>query len=398
VTPRTHYLNSDFDIGLRPRPRRLERSALERQVRELSAQALLGAEEGSSVLVRVELPEAFPRYLAESGLPTPRILVHPAFDASCTLDPFGWSGEAIELNRRSAAPARHPPLELIRRVNSRSFALELQAELGVEDPGSVLVESAAELESLLARSAAAAWVLKAEHGNAGLANRRLGPDGLGPADRRFVERCFAEDDRLLVERWLPRGRDWCVVFDVPFDARTLRMHETVCTRDGALIGALFDPLGNDAVPWAAELGVGAERIAARLEQLGYFGSACFDAFDWLDGDRRRLRSLVDLNGRRSMSAAAYRCWQGVAPDRFVYYRFFNWRKLDLPDELPRALDALGRHRFDRSQRRGILLAAPLTVGDAGRWWRPTKLAVLFVADDRPGAFALERAFRDRLER
>jgi 3,4-dihydroxy 2-butanone 4-phosphate synthase/GTP cyclohydrolase II len=49
----THYLNSEFDLSLRPRPMQLDRPKLVRQVRELSLQGLLGARADDAVLVRV---------------------------------------------------------------------------------------------------------------------------------------------------------------------------------------------------------------------------------------------------------------------------------------------------------------------------------------------------------
>lgn len=397
-SPTTHYLNSDFDLTLRPRPRQLALPRLVRQVRELSVQALLGAQAGDSVLVQVELPPEFLAHLGGCGLPVPALLRHPAIDPVKRFRPFGWSAEAIELNRMHRRPAKHPTLEVVRRVNSRSLALELEAQLEPRGaPGSV-VESAAELESFLARAPAGSeWVVKAEHGHAGLANRRLRAPGLAPADRRFVEARFAEDDRLVVEPWLPREHDWSVVFDVPFDRATLRIHETVNTRDGALIGALFEPGGGAATPWDAALAGMAERVSSKLKDEGYFGPVCVDAFSWRDRARSGLRVLVDLNCRRSMSDGAHRLWQRLAPERSFYYRFFNRGKLSLPDELASALDALGPRRYEPGQRRGILLLSPLHVSAEGERWRPAKLAVAFVADGRPQILELERWFRRRFE-
>jgi hypothetical protein len=396
-SPTAHYLNSDFDLSLRPRPRQVGNPALVRQVRELSVQALLGASDRDSVLVRAEVPREFLAHLAESGLPVPRLLRHPEVDPVAHFRPFGWSAEAIELNRLHERPAEHPPLSSIRRVNSRSLALELEADLAPEGPSGTVVESPAELDAFLARAPAAIeWVVKSEHGHAGLANRRLGRPRLTPADRRFVDDRFAEDDRLVVEPWLARERDWCVVFDVPFDRSALRVHETLCTRDGALIGALFDP-GGDPGTWSEDLAATAERVASKLDAEGYFGAVCVDAFTWREGDRLRLRPFVDLNCRRSMSDGAYRLWRRWAPERTLYYRFFNRRKLSLPAELPRALAALGQHRYDRAERRGILLVSPLQLGAAAQTWRPGKVAVIFVADERSGVFELERWFRDRFE-
>ena len=199
---------------------------------------------------------------------------------------------------------------------------------------------------------------------------------------------FAENDHLLIEPWLPRERDWCVVFGIPFVADTLRIHETICTRDGALIGALFEPDGPETLQDSRELAGLAKGIASRLDREGYFGPACFDAFRWRDGERVRVRGLTDLNCRRSMSDVAHRSWRRLCADHALYYRFFNRRKLTLPRELSKGLEALGELAYDASSRCGILLASPLHFA---------KLAVILIAGDRTGIFAVEREFRARFE-
>ena len=141
----------------------------------------------------------------------------------------------------------------------------------------------------------------------------------------------------------------------------------------------------------------AERVAAGLDREGYFGPVCVDAFSWRDGDRSKLRAFVDLNCRLSMSDAAHRSWRRLAPERTLFYRFFNRRKIDFPKELPEALAALGERRYDRDSRRGILLASPLRLGAGGESWRPGKLAFFFVADGRSATFELKRWFRERFE-
>ena len=384
----THYLNAEFDLGLRARPRLLH-PRLMRQVNELSVQAVLGAEPGDAALVRTRVPEEFLEHLGACGVPVPRVLVHPEVDPLSRLRPFGWSTEAIELNLRHHQPTKHPSLASVKRVNSRSFLLELEADLAAQDPPGVVIESRTELEAFLTRAPTASeWLIKAEHSNAGLGNRRVRPPRLATADRGFVDGIFEEDDRLVVEPWRARERDWCVVFDVPFVCSSLRMHETLCTRDGALIGALFEPGGPETMQWSKELFDVAQRVASRLDQEGYFGPACFDAFSWRDGDRVRLRALADLNCRLSMSDGAHRLWRRLAPDRALYYRFFNRRKLSLPADLSQALASLSGERYTASRRHGILFASPLHF---------TKLAVVFVAKNRSEIFVLEQEFRARFE-
>lgn len=373
---------------MRPRPGRVELPALVRQVRELSAQALLGAAPGDAALLRVEVSGAFVDHLGACGLAVPHVLPHPRVDAASQLQPFGWSSEAIELNRRHEQPVEHPPLETIARVNSRSFGLRLEAEVDSAKPMGAVVTGVAQLGAFLARAPLSSeWVIKSEHGNSGLANRRLRATALSDADLGFVDGLLEEDDRLVVEPWLARDRDWCVVFDAPFDPVGFRVHETLCTRDGALIGALFEPGGPEDAP-TDRLAEMAQHTASRLEEEDYFGPVCVDAFNWRDRDRSGLRRLVDLNCRRSMSDAAHRLWRRIAPERCAYYRFFNRRKLSLPADVPATLAALDEQRYDPSRRRGVLLASPPDFG---------KVAMLFVAKDRRGIFEAERAFRSRFE-
>ena len=385
----THYLNAGFDLGLRPRAPRGGLSRLDLRVRELSVQGFLGATPGDAVLVLTEVPDEFLQHLDDCGVPVGRVLRSPEVDRSTRFRPFGWSDEAVELNALHDRPEDHPQPSVIRRVNSRSFAVELERELFPESAAAAVVEDVAALESILDRtSPTGEWVVKGEFGNAGLANRRLRAPRLSDADRRFVETQLTESGRVVVERWLQREEDWSVVFDVPFDPTAVRVHETTYTRDGALIGALLE--GGEGQDFACfeELAVAAERVAKRLEAEGYFGPVCMDAFRWRDRGATGLRPLVDLNCRRSMSDGAYRLRQRIAPDRTFYYRFFNPRKIALPRELTAMLDALGDRRYARSKRRGILLASPPD---------HTKVAVIFVAESRREVLELESELRARFE-
>ncbi len=395
-TSHIYYLNSDFDLSLQTHPS--VSPALERQVHELSVQALIGAEETDAAWVRADVPSDFTAYLADNGVPVPELLRHPQIDPARRLRPFGWNQEAIQQNGRCSEPALHPPLSVVRRVNSRSFACGLEAELFPDDARGTFIHSVPELETFLTRALAnSEWVIKAEHANAGLGNHRLRRTRLSDPALRFVNRRLSQDHCLLIEPWLNRTCDRSMVFDVPFDVAQLRIHETVCTDGGALVGSVFDPVPQADVPWRALADAG-ERIAARLDSEGYFGPVCVDAFEWCDGHHTRLRPLVDLNARQAMTDGAYRLWQGLMPDRTLFYRFFNRRKLTaLPNELGRVVDALGSRRYDPSLRRGILLASPLRLGFGGETRMPGKLAVIFAGEIRSEIFALERWFRDAFE-
>lgn len=393
----THYLNADFDVGLWARPRPGPK-ATDRQVRELTALGWLGAAESDRVLTRVEIPDEYREYVRSCGFSMPSTIAHPRIDPRAGFRPFGWSAEAIELNRLHDRPAAHPPLPVVRRVNARGFGLEVERRLDPRAPaGRRISDPDAWARWLEEAAPGTEWVVKSAHANSGLGNRRVRVGALTDPQRAFVLRALARDDHVVVEPWLERERDFSVVFPVPASPGTVRIHEVFCTRDGAHIGSRFAPDPDLAPRDEARLLEAAETIGGELARAGYTGPVCVDAFTWLDGGRRRLRRGTDLNARRSMSEGAYRLWRRHLPDRVLYYRFFNRRKVSIPLDPRDARRELGDRAYDPARRTGVFLAGPPAVVDEGRRIRPSKLALAFVERTREGVHRLEREFRQRFE-
>lgn len=393
-TGTTHYLNADFDLSLRSgAPER--QLKLELQTRELSLQALHLAQPGDSLCLPLSADPDYLDYLQRHELPLPRLLRHPQLEADQELSPFGWNEETIALNASQSKPVAHPPLEVVRRVNSRRFGAELEEELFPREIESHVIRGIGEADDLLRCFARpGGWILKADHANAGLGNRRLRDAELTEADRRFVERRLSENDALVAEPWLDRQRDWSFIFDVPFLAEGFRTHETIMTRDGAFLGALFTPTD----PLEGEFEPIARSVATALGSEGYFGPVCVDALEWNDEGSPRLRRLVDINARRSMSEAGYRLARRLSPAGTSYYRFYNRRKLKLPDSIAELTDSLGERHYDPTSRRGIFIASPLRMSDDDRSWTPGKLAVLLIGRSQSDALEMDRWFRERYER
>ncbi len=392
-----YMVNADFDLSLRrvrqrePRRRRLTR------VREVGLMWLVGLEEGDSVRLEEAPTPEHGELLVQLGMPSPRVTLAPAVRATAHPAPFGWNQEAAELAARYRAAPPHPPLEVVRRVNGRRFAAEIEREL--PRGGDVVGWSGSPdgVQTLLTQAAGEDVVVKAEHGNAGLGNRRLPGARLGPADLAWLERTLVEDEAVIVERWRPRLLDLCAVAEVAPGRGPLgvAVHEVVNTAAGAFVGALYDPVGQAVAAFREELDTAVELTAARLADAGYFGPVAIDAFVWVDRDGRpRLRPLVDLNARRHASEPAARLWRRWFPGRVLYWRLFSRRRLAaLPASTAAACAALGDDMLDPGKGVGALLASPLSAG--GR--PPARLAVAFVAASRGEVFALEARFRERFE-
>jgi hypothetical protein len=397
-----YELNADFDLSLRPRWAGPTSSAAARQLDELALQFVLAGGAEDSVRLPGVLPEEFLASMERNHVAVPRITVRPAVHSGHTFTPFGWNEAAIELNRRYAEPAPHPPLETVRRANGRSFGAAAERELLGPRYHVGECDTVAAVESTLAEATEApdGWLAKSNHSNAGLGNRRLRRRTLSDTDRRWLQATFAEDDRVVLEPWCRRVVDLCTTLELGPDGcvEDFAVHEIVNTAAGAFIGALFEPHSEVIMSWQPDLLRTAEVAASRLAQEGYFGPVCFDSFVWDDRGRRRLRPLADLNARRHMSTAARGLWRRWGEGGVLYWRMFSRRKLQLPDDHERLESILGRDGFCPDSRRGVFVASPLWIAWGGRRSVPRRLGVFFVGGSRHEVLGQESRFRERFER
>jgi hypothetical protein len=391
-----HYLNADFDLSLRERPLSLRQPSLQRAVGAMTVQGLLLGGAGDALLVRAGVPDSFVDYLGRQGIEAPKLLRHPPGDPGMRLCPFGWNGEAIAINDGQRFPVPHPGLEVVRLVNSRVFSATLEKEhLAGEDGGTAFSSTDALAAWLASREDSAdGWVVKADHGNAALGNRRIRGRKLSRGDVLFVDGLLSEDGQAVVEPWRQRLSDLSAVFVLrpSGELEGLRFHETVCTGDGALIGAIFDQAGRE---WPEALHQTAEVVAAELSRRDYFGPVCFDAFTYRRGREQGLRTLVDLNCRRPVSDTVFRFWRDRLAGRTLLWRFFNTRRLR-PD-VEEVLTG-GEEAYHPAGRRGTLLTSPRTIEIDCRPMAAPKLSVAFIGTGREEVLAMESAFRGRFEK
>jgi hypothetical protein len=257
-------------------------------------------------------------------------------------------------------------------------------------------ESVDEIEACVgSRPAEEEWLIKSEHGNAGLGNRRLRSRTLGESDREVMRRLLSEDVCVLLERWRRRVVDISTVFMVNNGAvADLHIYEVVNTADGAYIGSFFGGFGKNLEVWRSSLVDVASKVARRLSDEGYFGPVCLDHFVWSDGTEHRLRPLADLNARLQVSAPMLRLWRSWGGDRVFYWRLFAARKLCLPSDYLELERALGKDAFTARERRGVVITSPFQV--AGRKCR--RFGVLISGASRAEVEAMDRWLRGRFEK
>jgi hypothetical protein len=408
---REFYLNADFDPSLRGAPSLLE-SADPTYLHEMSWHYLFAAGAGDSLIVHRELPGDFLAYLESKGLALPRLVLHPAFTPASLFSPFGWNAHAQGLSARYAEGPAHPDLRIVRIANSRAFNLEVEREWGGADALGRLFQSLDTLETFLAaRDEPLGWVAKGDHGHAGTANRRVPSGPLREADHVALAALFAGHGQVVLEPWHERLMDMSVGFTVGKAGviRDFRGHILLNSRDGAFLGVRILPGRRPPEPWDLALEACAEELGRALDTLGYFGPVGMDAYVWNSPGGPRLRTLVDINARRSMSLPAH----GLAdrmPGKTLLWMWSKPRKLDLPSgyaEFDKRLDGLA---FNPLTREGILAVSPLSYADGrshsdrgrkhpdqGRK-HPKRVGFLLSAGDDAGLDALQAGFSRALGR
>jgi hypothetical protein len=394
---REYLINADFDLSLRPgwTTETIDRRA--RQAGEVPYHLCFLGTKGDSVLVEEELDSAFLAYLERAALPPPRTTVLPSLTTGARLVPFGWNEEAAELNDAYASPAVRPSLEVVRRVNGRRFASLVERELLGVDECLGVFETGAEVEACIgARPDGEEWLIKSEHGNAGLGNRRVRSSRLGRSDRELIRRLLNEDVCVILETWRRRVIDISSVFEIEADGSvsSIEVYEVVNTADGAYLGSIFDHSSDALEGWRAKVTELAETVARRLVAEGYFGPVCLDHFVWEKNGKRTLRPLADLNARLQMSAPFLCLWDSWGRDRVLYWRLFSSRKLRVPSSYGEFEAALGRDAFDPETRRGVLVTSPFQVGGK----RLRRIGVLLSANSRPEVERLDRRLRAQFDR
>lgn len=395
---REYFINADFDLSLRRGRDHSIVDARARQARELSMHQLFLGINGDSILVDEEPEEDFLAYLERLSLPVPSFCVRPDCSAEATFTPFGWNGEAVRLNRGYDLPAEHPPLDVVRQVNSRKWSAALEKDLFGDDVIVGEARGVEELEALLDRDSIheSEWIVKSEHGNSGFGNRRIGNSRLEAADRKAVERLLAEDGCLVVERWRRRITDLVTTFTVDSDGGVdeFLIYEAVNTAAGAFVGDVFDRPSPVVERWRSRLVDAADKVAREIAGEGYFGPVCLDAFVWDDGRGERLRALVEVNARLQVAAAALRLWRLWDCRPVVYWRLFSSKKLLLPKRYDELMAALGDDAFDPLNRRGVLVTSPFKIAER----RPRRIGVLMAGADRESVDGFDRRFRREFEK
>ncbi len=400
--PREFFVNADFDLSLRARWRKAQGSRLARQVSDLAPLFLLAGGPEESLLVDDLPPSAFLDYLSRAGIEHLSPTTRDAPRLNHRFTPFGWNREAAILAQSYTTPPRHPPLDIVQRVNSRLFSARLESELFDDTQAPQVFHELGALKEYLAVTGPThkGWLIKSSHGNAGIGHCRIVSLPMTEEIERTLAELLDEDGALVVERWRDRTADLCASYHVDEDGavHAVHLHESVITSRGSFLGALYGSHSPALERWGDALHETVHSVAQRLATEGYYGPVCQDAFVFSDKGQTHLRPLVEINARLHITypiLERLRSWQRSV---VAYFRFFASKNLTLGSDLTTFEHRFARHRFDPERGHGVLLMTPPSVGEGARAHIPRKQGVLFVGKQQEQLLEMERAFREAFSR
>jgi hypothetical protein len=205
------------------------------------------------------------------------------------------------LERAGARPAAHPPLDVLRRVAHRGFALAL----GPTATGARLVTDSEEVLRLLERpspSTTGEWLLKRVFGFSGRGHRRV-RGAPSEADGAFVQASLRKHGALLIVPWAERLLDVGQHGHLDQHGTLVLGEPTVQHIDpaGAWVETRRPEAGELPAGVAASLADEGRRVGVALFEAGYFGPFGVDGFLFRDAAGfPRLEPRCDVNPRYTM--------------------------------------------------------------------------------------------------
>lgn len=230
------------------------------------------------------------------------------------LEPFAVLPGAREAAQRYGLNAAFPPAEVIRRVNTKSYAVEMRERLEIPNPG-VVVSSHQSLSDVGAKLLGdGPFLIKDEYGVSGRGNQLVETESIL---RRIVQYIAAQVPagkrvRFVLEPYLAKHSDFSCQFRVEQDGRITLISVQELLNRGLAFGASCSISSElrETLERARYFDL-IERMGSLMRTDGYYGDVCVDSMVLLGGE---LAPLVEINARKSMSLIKH------AMDRYLATR------------------------------------------------------------------------------
>lgn len=305
--PRLFVGNYDFESTLTMGRASAVRGTPERILAELAPVWVAAALDGDFLWCPQPVDDHFFNMLHGCGLPrvcaVSSVLEIPT---RLTLVPWGWTKNLVDWGESVGANVDAPPLEAVRRVNSRRFSHRFELQRGLGLPGADAAKSLAELDAAIGRleNVHSAWVVKAEFSNS--SRERYLHRATDPADRQalhhWAQRRLTTGQSLFVEPWIDRLDEVGVQITIPREGkpRFEGLTRLLVDHAGRYRGSEFTPTSDHDPEWQETVWTALE-LARDAQGRGYFGPLGVDAMKYRTADGEiRLRPVQDVNARWTM--------------------------------------------------------------------------------------------------
>jgi hypothetical protein len=314
MTFRLWHMNADFEMELAAAAsgnnyRRTQAFAALNQ--RLAPHLLWLASPGDALLLEAPWPETLTREAERRGVEL-LLRVDAPRQPERIFTPWGWTPSVVRLGESLGSRLSPPPLETVRRINSKLWSHALEQELGLLMPGACAASDFAELQEAVARACPRAddkWVIKSPFGFAAR-ERVLGRGAqLEGAQATWARRQFDKGTTLIFQPWLERVREYGVTLEIKrggeVELKGISDLQTngAGTGTGYLLGRPID------AGRASELEALAQVVGARLFREGYTGPAGLDALEHTKG----LHPLLEINARYTMGFVALAIERALNP-------------------------------------------------------------------------------------
>ncbi|HEY1405504.1 MAG TPA: hypothetical protein VF857_02740 [Spirochaetota bacterium] len=360
------YYNTTFDAELSGKVS----DRVRRIAAEMSVYALLAAREDDLVSLDAIPEEQFFLYLKQNGFP---VRVADSVPPGLYGEPWGWSSSALARFDSLSCLSDHPPLEAVKKVNSRKFGIDVAKRLG-GIPSGEIADNRNEAISVIKRSAFPLLV-KPIHGNSGVGHFIVEHDEI---PMKKIDRIFSESSSgISIEPLLDRIDDYAANFFLEKDSTVtgLTYHQCIIDKRGLFRGIrLSEELIDSHV--IGKLSESVRVVSAALHEEGYFGHVGIDTFTYLRDGHIEIQPLCEINARRTMGEVARGCKQTLGGTYGILRQF---SRLNLPDTYRSVQDLLSPFEYDSRQKKGIFIASPLSLTYENHIIRPAVTLVYIAA-------------------
>lgn len=217
------------------------------------------------------------------------------------LEPFAVLPGASEVADRFGLIATLPSLEVVQRVNTKSYALDVRDRLGLENIGVVVGSVESLLDSGTKMLRQGAIIVKDDYGVSGKGSLRVESESVLRSIGQYLSSQVARGRRIrfVVERHLKKKTDFSCQFRIDTDGRVEVLSIQELENNGQAFGKSITPRKEltEVLSRGCYLKT-IHDIALQLHLDGYYGDVCVDSMVLEEG---KLAALVEINARKSMS-------------------------------------------------------------------------------------------------